>query len=162
MNFSESLHLSLDVGCGFFPKGDVNVDLNVEPSGHRLETTALPVKCIPNFVKADAHYLPFPSNTFGVVYSSHMIEHVPQPERCLDEMVRVTKFRVKLNFPHWLGERKSASHLHHFKVRWFIAYAKSRGLCIIKNVSDWKHFPNEFFSIIRVPRENDITLLKPH
>jgi ubiquinone/menaquinone biosynthesis C-methylase UbiE len=152
---------SLDVGCGFFPKGDINIDLYTSSSKHRLEKTALPTKHIPNFVKANAENLPFPNNTFDIVYSSHLIEHVSKPERCLDEMVRVTNLKVKLWFPHWLGERKSKAHCNHFKVRWFIAYAQSRNLMIIKNVTDWKHYPNEFFSIIRVPRENEITLLKP-
>ena len=152
---------SLDVGCGFFPKGDVNIDLYIEPSNHRLEKASLPIKNIPNFIKGDAKYLPFPNNCFDIVFSSHMIEHVLKPERCLDEMCRVTKSRVKIWFPHWLGGRKSKTHHNHFKVRWFIAYAKSRNLIIIKNIADWKHYPNEFFSIIRVPRENEITLLKP-
>lgn len=153
---------SLDVGCGFFPKGDVNIDLFVEPSTHRVETTALPIKHIPNFVKADAEHLPFPDNFFDLVYSSHFIEHTPHPERCLDEMVRVTQSKVKLWFPHWLGERRTKAHYSRFRVRWFSSYAQSRGLFIILNISNYKHYPSEFFSIIRVPRENEITLLKPH
>ena len=66
-----------------------------------------------------------------VVYSSHLIEHVHDPVRLLDEMVRVSSYRLELFCPHWLGDKMSGKNPYHlslFRVSWFEAYAKNRGL----------------------------------
>ena len=60
----------LDVGCGLIGKGDVNCDLHIiddendrnqKSSGIKLHS-----KMIPNFVLADANFLPFKDNYVGV------------------------------------------------------------------------------------------------
>lgn len=40
---------------------------------------------------ADAEYIPYPDNTFDLVYSWGVIHHSPDTQRCLQEIVRVTK-----------------------------------------------------------------------
>jgi len=40
---------------------------------------------------ADAEHLPYPSNTFDLVYSWGVIHHSPNTQRCLEEIIRVTK-----------------------------------------------------------------------
>lgn len=76
----------LDLGCGvghsyreLAPRETVGVDL--EPSileGQDRQTVA-----------ADMRSLPFPDGAFGSVLSVHSIEHVPDPERVLAEVIRV-------------------------------------------------------------------------
>lgn len=76
----------LDLGCGtghswteLLPRETVGVD--VEPSalaGQDRETH-----------QADMRELPFPARSFASVVSNHSIEHVPNPERVLSEVVRV-------------------------------------------------------------------------
>lgn len=39
----------------------------------------------------DAQNLPFKSNSFDVVYSLQVLEHIPKWERALDEIIRVSK-----------------------------------------------------------------------
>jgi len=50
------------------------------PAGRRLR-----------FVRGDAHHLPFEDNSFDVVYSRYVLEHVADPVRVLKEMRRVLK-----------------------------------------------------------------------
>jgi len=80
---------SLNVGCGSDPWGDVRVDV-------AFEFIAGP--CNPN-VLADAHFLPFKDNSFDIVKCSHVLEHLKNPFRALDEMVRVARNEIILRFP---------------------------------------------------------------
>lgn len=68
----------LDVGCGDKPTGDVNSDLF-----HY-------VKCN-NFILADAHHLPFKSNTFDKIHAKHCLEHFENPRNFFKEAKRVLK-----------------------------------------------------------------------
>jgi SAM-dependent methyltransferase len=49
--------------------------------------------------------LPFRDGAFDVTYSSNVLEHVPDPERMADEMVRVTRAGglVFLSYNNWLA-----------------------------------------------------------
>jgi ubiquinone/menaquinone biosynthesis C-methylase UbiE len=44
-----------------------------------------------NIVKGDATELPYPNNSFDVVYSSHVLEHIRDEAKALREMRRVVK-----------------------------------------------------------------------
>lgn len=79
----------LDVGCGGQPKGDVNCDLFFGDSPH-----------VKNFVRCDAQYLPFKNNSFKIVYSSHVIEHLPCPLLALREWNRVSRSYVYIRLPY--------------------------------------------------------------
>jgi SAM-dependent methyltransferase len=56
-------------------------------------------------VQASGTELPFPAATFDVTYSSNVAEHVADPWRMADEMVRVTKpgGTVVLSYTLWWG-----------------------------------------------------------
>lgn len=88
--------MMLDVGCGGSPIGDVNCDLmipdshqkwNLDPHGFR------------NFVRAAAEFLPFRDDVFDEVYSSHLLEHLDDPDLAVTEMLRVSRCRVKIILP---------------------------------------------------------------
>jgi len=81
--------LRLDVGCGRKWRGDVNMDLHVQPTIHDLSRTTLPVHEIPNFIVADAHHLPFKDEAFSEVVCFHLLEHVKHPYKVLEEIHRV-------------------------------------------------------------------------
>jgi len=84
--------LTLDVGCGPNPRGDVNIDLeNVgkffkERLNRRIE----------NFVVADACHLPFRGEVFSQVVVVDVLEHLERDWLCLDEIYRVLKSRGRL------------------------------------------------------------------
>jgi SAM-dependent methyltransferase len=76
----------LDLGCGvghsfaeLAPRESVGVDLDADAlEGQQRET-----------VVADMRDLPFEEGSFASVVSVHSVEHVPDPERVLQEVVRV-------------------------------------------------------------------------
>lgn len=149
----------LDVGCGSFHKGDVNCDLFIKDRGHRLQKgESIDVNTIKNFVLCDSAFLPFRNGSFDVVYSSHVIEHVLEPIKVLDEMVRVSRSQVELFCPHWLGDKlggKNPYHLNQFQIKWFSNYAKNRRLfcrCRITRYLDTKKGMG-ILRLLRIPYE---------
>jgi ubiquinone/menaquinone biosynthesis C-methylase UbiE len=50
-------------------------------------------------VLADAHYLPFKDGSFKAVKASHVLEHLRNPSKALDEILRVATKDVILSFP---------------------------------------------------------------
>lgn len=82
----------LDIGCGNKAKGNVNVDLYLNRGEHRLkEDCLIETSKITNFVKCDAHSLPFQDKVFEVSYSHHVLEHLENPLKALKEWFRVGK-----------------------------------------------------------------------
>ncbi len=51
------------------------------------------------FSVGDVYELPFPSNAFDVVVCSEVLEHLDQPERALEEVIRVAAVGVVLTVP---------------------------------------------------------------
>jgi len=80
---------SLNIGCGSDPWGDVRVDVSCSFLTASFKPTIL----------ADAHYLPFKDRSFEVVKSSHMLEHLKNPSKALDEILRVVTKELVLSFP---------------------------------------------------------------
>lgn len=52
-----------------------------------------------NFLVADSENLPFADNSFDLVVSSHVLEHLPDFDRGLQEIMRVTKKRSVIAIP---------------------------------------------------------------
>ena len=97
----------LDVGSGPHPMGDINVDLDLN-------------KKTEFFVRADAQFLPFKDETFNFVRASHLIEHVPNPLKLINELYRVSKNEVQIICPHRFGSHaKRDDHVWSFNVQWF-------------------------------------------
>jgi hypothetical protein len=80
---------SLNVGCGSDPWGDVRVDITFSFIFARFKPTVL----------ADACYLPFKDGSFKVVKASHILEHLRDPFKALDEITRVATKNIILKFP---------------------------------------------------------------
>ncbi len=95
-------HRILDVGCG---TGDdalemaelvgvdgkvVGIDYSrtmVEEACERGRASSLPVE----FLHGHAHQLPLPDGSFDHCRADKTFQHLPEPERALSEMIRVTK-----------------------------------------------------------------------
>lgn len=86
----------LDVGCGHDPRGDVNCDLMIPDSDEYWDRNPSWIK---NFVKADVRALPFKSGSFDVVYCSHVLEHLEDPDQGLVELKRVSRKIVAVILP---------------------------------------------------------------
>lgn len=90
------MSLTLDVGCGKHPRGDVNLDLNVESYGVRA---SIDVHATPNFVKAHADFLPFKNRSFHTVIANHVLEHMNSPLDSLREWMRVASKNLVMAVP---------------------------------------------------------------
>lgn len=103
--------ISLDVGCGHNPRGNVNVDLFLHHNLHRVGD----LKDVPNLVCADCHHLPFRDAYFDVVFCFHLLEHkgIRFIEACR-ELMRVTKTKLIIKVPSEL--RRSKFSLAHNKI----------------------------------------------
>jgi ubiquinone/menaquinone biosynthesis C-methylase UbiE len=128
--------LILDVGCGTHGIGDVNCDLYIDDVGHRdgKDEKVIDTETTPNFVVCSAQNLPFISCTFDTVYSSHVIEHVPEPYQMFTELLRVSKNNVLIKCPHKDGSgAKLPTHINFFDFKVFETWAeKCRVKCACK------------------------------
>lgn len=105
----------LDIGCGPAPfsRATLACDRFLGPTVHRsgdLSTGGLP------FVQADIYSLPFGDKSLDFVYCSHVLEHVDDPIRACQEIMRVGK-RGYLETPNFMKDALfcQAQQMHH---RW--------------------------------------------
>lgn len=125
--------VTLDVGCGSNPKGDVNVDV-FRSGWNRQEADQIRGEfvnpnLIPNFVVASAMFLPFKDGCFDLVISSHTVEHVVNPFLMVSELVRVSGRKVVVKCPHRLGSgAKRPFHLNYFDKSWFVGVGWKLGV----------------------------------
>jgi len=93
----------LDVGSGHnpHPRANVIADKFIDTNYHRADN----IKVLKNqrFVEADGQSLPFKDNEFDYVICCHVVEHVDDPARFLNELSRVGK-QGYLEAPSLLGE----------------------------------------------------------
>lgn len=157
--------MKLDVGCGHKYKGDVNIDLFIEPTSHRsLEAdmrtnTDVKLAGIPNLIQADCgsshfRFLPIKNSVFDVTVSNHLIEHIDEPFKLLKEMVRVTKSDglIKITTPHKLSHnRKWIMHKYSFNFAWFIKAFRVLGVELVGSKKSYKYIPHDYFPLFRVP-----------
>lgn len=85
----------LDVGCGegtrlhlLLPPGGVGWGIDFNPKAVAQAAKQYPLL---NFRQARAENLPFPKNSFDLVFSAFTLEHVIDPEKVVAEMIRVCR-----------------------------------------------------------------------
>jgi len=82
----------LDTGCGAGWGSAVLAERGFDVTGLDLHRAFQPSPSHNlRFTTGSALALPFPDKTFDVVSSYAMLEHIPDPQRALDEMIRVIK-----------------------------------------------------------------------
>jgi len=91
----------LDVGSGLYSETYL-------PEGHDIyRVDWLPqVNKIENSYVCNAESMPFEENTFGIVLSKQVYGYLINPEKCLDEMIRVLKPNGLLIIIDWEGNLK--------------------------------------------------------
>jgi ubiquinone/menaquinone biosynthesis C-methylase UbiE len=106
----------LDVGCGDVPKGGVNLDLFHYGRGK-------------NFVRGEAHHLPFRDQAFFRVYSKHNLEHLENPLAFFREAKRVLKKGGKLECIYPTDTMLTKKTLHNLlNLHWSSAFKWKRKL----------------------------------
>ena len=136
---------ALEVGCGegviaerLTQRWKRVVALDLPDAGLRGEWAGRPG---PEYLHADAHRLPFPDNKFDLVVAAEVLEHLPDPEHGLAEMVRVASPGASLvlsvprepifrtcnlmagKYVRDLGN--TPGHLNHWSTRSFVRFVSS-------------------------------------
>lgn len=80
------------------------------------------------YILADCRRTPLENKSFDVSVAGEVIEHLPEPERLLEEMVRITKKRIIISTPHM--EYDDKEHLWEFDegdlIKMFSRHGKTR------------------------------------
>lgn len=81
----------LDVGSGGAPFPLANILLDLYPEDGTVQRN-VPLKVEPGqiFVQGDAHHLPFGDGEIDFIYTSDLLEHVEDPGKVVQEMLRVS------------------------------------------------------------------------
>lgn len=103
MSLSKESNNILDLGCGEGTRLDlITKGRNSKGVGVDISQTAIGLakKTYPNleFVKSDLEKLPFKKKSFDLVYSAYVLEHLSNPEKVLNEAIRVTERNGSLVF----------------------------------------------------------------
>jgi len=108
-------------------------------------------------VLGDALHLPFRDKIFKKVFCYHAIEHVSNPYRVLQELLRVSNDRVEIRCPHRFSKHaKMPYHRHYFTRTWFARALKDHRYKI--TVTYWCPLRG-WLGFIRLPHEIRIEVL---
>ena len=125
----ESLHV--DCGNNACFKGSVNVGCLKEAMSLQIWDQLVgeaKSRKIPNFVLADAGYLPFKNGAFNLTFSSHTIERVKNPFKMFSELHRVANRKVIVRCLHRRGSgAKRPICINYFNESWFELAASRLG-----------------------------------
>ncbi|MDC1142363.1 class I SAM-dependent methyltransferase [Planctomycetota bacterium] len=133
----------IDLGSGASPVEGATaaVDMLIEPEqrsygqGARIDVRALEARGIQFVEQSIDQSTPFEDNQFDFAYSSHVIEHVAQPGKACDEMMRVAK-RGLLRCPAVMAEYLYGREYH----RWMVVQRAATILFIEKNELEYSPF----------------------
>jgi ubiquinone/menaquinone biosynthesis C-methylase UbiE len=136
---------ALEVGCGegviaekLARRWKRVAALDLPDAGLRAEWRRRPG---PDYLHADGHRLPFADGRFDLVVAAEVLEHLPDPERGLAEMARVSARHLVLSVPrepifrscNLLAGRyvrdlgNTPGHLNHWSTRSFVRFVGTVG-----------------------------------
>lgn len=107
--------LVLDIGSGNKPfwRGDVIVDKYIEDDQQRA-TDPMVYDKRKIFVQADVEKLPFKDKAFDFVFCAHLLEHVKNLDKAIQEIIRVAK-RGYIEVPQAIELIKNKKMYKHFQ-----------------------------------------------
>lgn len=155
----------LEVGCGTGAVlaevarkhiGRSHMGIDVADPGVHTDEAAVRLRLL----EYDGEAIPFPAKSFDLVYSSHVIEHVPDPRSLLREIGRVSKRLIYVEVPCELHARTNhrdlqatlnIGHINAFTPESFLILLQTAGLTIVEaqlfdHSFDAHRFHTSFFS----------------
>ena len=115
--------LILDIGSGHnpHPRADVLLDREIGCSIHR-SGKSIKIGAQKSFILGDTLHLPFKSKSFNFIIASHIAEHVNDPQKFCEEIIRVGRGGY-IECPSKLCEKLLGEPYH----KWFV-YRKRNSL----------------------------------
>lgn len=131
----------LEIGSGNNPnpRSDILCDRYLTDDGERAGEFSIVIDR--PMVIADGYHLPFGDKTFDYVICSHILEHMDDPKRFVDEVVRVGK-RGYIEVPSALSERIFGWNFHH----WYCSMES--GTLILRKKTSGEQFKGFFHRLI--------------
>jgi ubiquinone/menaquinone biosynthesis C-methylase UbiE len=116
----------LDVGCGnglstFYMSKLIPNIYALDRSNHMLERH--PLKGTSGLCRSDAFFLPFPKNSFELVYGWEVLHHVENPWLVITEMARVSYHYVLIAEPNRNNPIQFLFALLNREHRWVVHYS---------------------------------------
>lgn len=96
----------LDAGCGegFVDRLLVDRFSNIEITGIEFTHEAIEIARRSNptvdYIQGDICELPFETRSFDIVICTEVLEHIPNPDRALKELIRVSSGYLLISVPH--------------------------------------------------------------
>lgn len=140
----------LDVGCSdgtrlnlLCRRGSRGVGVDVSERAMSLARSKFPHL---TFSTANIERLPFPDRSFELVYATFVLEHTPEPERVIDEMIRVSARFVAIVCPNYGSPFSKAPTDETKRVGKFVAGALRdvRYLFALPRGLRWRPLPSRF------------------
>jgi len=154
------LSLWLDVGCGHRSRGDVNLDLYIEPI-HRKSEKNIDLGITRNFLIADANNLPFKTSVFEKVICQQLIEHKGiNPCKLIKELYRVSRNEVMIECPHRYYWRRPQFHVNWFDSKLFRKILPLLGITRFKAETIYTGIPHELIPLIKWPLNIKVEIKK--
>ena len=144
MNFSRPN--VLDVGCGIGDLLSTPLSKGFQCYGADLSTHVLRIARSnvrnADLVQADARFLPFRSNSFGLILCSEVLEHIHREDQVVNEIHRVLErngiaiVTVPQGEQHWTEEDRREGHLRRYSRMHLARIFESTGF-EIENLICW-------------------------
>lgn len=131
----------LDAGCGpateiqGYMKYGINISyLGLDRSSYMLSIAKKRHRNT-NFAKGDVEEMPFQSNSFNAVLLKHILEHLPDYQKTVQEAIRVSNEIIIIDFFHRLLPTKFDIHLRDRRGFWNNWYSKSKFESFLEDLS---------------------------
>jgi len=151
------MSLKLNVGCGTDSYGDVRIDIAIQRKYFETKNKL-------NLI-ADAHNLPLRKKVFSESRCFHVLEHLKNPNKAINEINMVTNGIVTLRFPVWHGYSFLIEALFLIRVLFYGSLKTKKR--VIKKILCWKKRYSEHIYYLRpkkykinrkyfIPREYEV------
>lgn len=108
---------AIDIGCGNRPIDGCHAYVDLYPDEAVSRSAGKVPKGLPNFVEANIEDLPFEDGMFDFSYCCHVLEHVDDPEKAIQEIMRVSKAGY-IETPSYFNEILFGKKYHKWAILW--------------------------------------------